>query len=595
MASQSSTSAAAAAAAHAAGAANPVRAALRDSRGLFFVVGAFSALMNLLALAPSVYMLQVYDRVIPTGGLTTLLFLTLILAYALLTLSLLDGVRTRLLIRVGVRMDQRLGPLLQDRLLSRAASRLPQGVAGQTMRDIDTLRQALSGPAALAIMDLPWAPIFIGAAFLLHPLLGLFAVAGAGLLVLLSWLNQRATKQKSEAALQANNAAYATTDATMSNAEAVRALGMRKALVTRQAAERNEGLGLFVDAQFATAGYSTATRFTRLLLQSLALGCGALLVVDNKLSAGSVFAVSLLIARGLQPIEQIIGSWGAFQAARTAYANVMRVLKVTGQERNVAAMVLPQPTGVVRLENVSVRSPAGKIVLNNVSFEIRPGEILGVIGASGAGKTTLTRVMSGAIAPDAGVIRLDGANYSDWDAETLGSHIGYLPQHSGLMTGTIRDNISRFSRWTETNLTAIDGRVIEAAKQAGLHELILSQPSGYETELGPRGQGLSAGQGQRVALARALYGQPAFLVLDEPNSHLDGSGETLLLQALSAARARGAAIVLVAHRAGVLSIADRLMVLQDGVVTSYGTRDDVTKQITEQRRLQAETQPIEAN
>ena len=578
-----------------AGTADPVRAALKDCRSPFVVIGAFSALMNLLALAPSIYMLQVYDRVIPSGGLPTLFFLTLILAYALLTLSALDAIRTRLLIRIGVRLDQRLSPLLQDRLLSRAASRLPQGVAGQTMRDVDTLRQALSGPAALALIDLPWAPIFIGAAFLLHPFLGLFAVAGAGLLVMLSWLNQRATKQKAENALQANNAAYATTDSTMSNAEAVRALGMRRALVTRQTEERSEGMETFVDAQFATAGYTTATRFTRLLLQSLALGCGALLVIDNKLSGGSVFAVSLLIARGLQPVEQIIGSWSAFQAARTAYSNVMRVIRVSDDGQTTPAIVLPVPSGLVRLENISVRSTAGRMVLHNVSFEIRPGEILGIVGASGAGKTTLTRIMSGAIAPDAGVIRLDGANFADWDAETLGSHIGYLPQHSGLMAGTIRDNISRFSRWIDGDQVAIDGQIIEAAKQAGIHELILSLPSGYETVLGPRGQGLSAGQGQRVALARALYGQPAFIILDEPNSHLDGAGETMLMQALSRARERGASVVLVAHRSTILNITDRLLVLQDGVVANYGTRDEVTRRMAEQRRIQTASQPTEAN
>jgi ATP-binding cassette subfamily C protein len=500
-----------------------------------------------------------------------------------------------LLIRVGVRLDQRLSPLLQDRLLSRAASRLPPGVAGQTMRDVDTLRQALSGPAALAIMDLPWAPIFIGVAFLLHPYLGLFAVVGAGVLLLLSWLNQRATRQKAEAALQANSAAYATTDATMSNAEAVRALGMRRALVARQTIERNEGLGLFVDSQFATAGYTTATRFTRLLLQSLALGCGALLVIDNKLSGGSVFAVSLLIARGLQPIEQIIGSWSAFQAAKTAYANMMRVLRVTGAEGTVPAMIRPAPAGAVRLENISVRSPAGKVIVNNVSFEIRPGEILGIIGGSGAGKTTLTRVMSGAIAPDAGVMRLDGADFAHWDAEALGAHIGYLPQHSGLMAGTIRDNISRFGRWTDADQATIDDRVFTATKQAGLHDLIESLPDGYETVLGPRGQGLSAGQGQRAALARALYGEPIFLILDEPNSHLDGAGEAMLIEALLSAKARGAAIALVAHRAGVLDIADRLLVLQNGMVASYGTRDEVTKSLADQRRLQGAVQPAEAN
>jgi len=575
------------------GAGNPVLKALGACRGILWAVAAFSALMNLLALAPAIYMLQVYDRVISSGGLTTLIALTGVLAWALLCLSLLDAVRSRLLIRAGVRMDQALGGLLQHRLLSRSASRLPQGVAGQTMRDIDSLRTALSGPTALAIMDLPWAPIFMIAAFLLHPLLGLMGAGGAAILIFLAWLNRKATKGKAEAAVDATNATYASVDAVMSNSEAVRALGMRRALIARQTAERQDGTELLVGAQIATAGFSSATRFARLLLQSLALGCGALLVIDNLLSAGSVFAVSLIIARGLQPIEQIIGSWSALQAARTAYDNVQRVLRVTAGEDGPAPMTLPSPKGTVRLESVSVRAPSGVVVLHNLSFTIEPGEILGIIGTSGAGKTTLTRILSGAIAPDAGVIRMDGADYASWDAEKLGGHIGYLPQHSGLLAGSIRDNVSRFARWTDPDTAAIDGRVVEAARAADLHEFILGLPDGYDTVLGPRGEGLSAGQGQRVALARALYGDPVLLVLDEPNSHLDGAGEESLMKALVVARDRGTAIVMVAHRSNVLNIADRLLLLQQGRVASFGTRTEVINQITEQRKLQATAQQPE--
>lgn len=577
-----------------AGTDNPVLVALRGSRGIFWSVAAFSALMNLLALAPAIYMLQIYDRVITSGGLTTLIVLTGVLVWALLCLSLLDAVRSRLLIRAGVRMDAALAGLLQHRLLSRSASRLPPGVAGQTMRDIDSLRSALSGATALAIMDLPWAPIFLIAAFLLHPLLGMLGVAGAALLIFLAWLNRKATSGKAEAAIEATNATYATVDAVMSNAEAVRALGMRRALIARQTAERQGGAQLLVTAQIATAGFSSATRFTRLLLQSLALGCGALLVIDNLLSAGAVFAVSLIIARGLQPIEQIIGSWSTLQTARTAYENVQRVLRVTAVEDGPVPMALPAPKGLVRLENVSVRSPAGVVVLKNVSFTIEPGEILGIIGTSGAGKTTLTRILSGAIAPDAGVIRMDGADYASWDAERLGGYIGYLPQHSGLLAGTIRDNVSRFTGWTDSDTAAIDGRVIEAARAADLHDFILSLPDGYDTVLGPRGEGLSAGQGQRVALARALFGEPSLLVLDEPNSHLDGAGEESLMKSLSLARERGTAVVIVAHRSNVLNIADRLLLLQEGQVASFGTRSQVINQISEQRKLQASAQQAEA-
>jgi PrtD family type I secretion system ABC transporter len=568
--------------------------ALAECSGLFMVIAAFSALLNLLALAPSIYMLQVYDRVIPTGGVTTLLFLSAMVLYALLTMSALDGVRTRLLVRIGVRLDRRLSPLILDRLLSRAASRRPTAQSNQTMRDADVLRQTLAGPASLALLDLPWAPVFIFIAFLLHPILGLYTAVGAGLLILLAWLNERATRRKAEVAHQANASAYALTDATVANAEAVRALGMRQALIARQSAERGVGLELSSSAQFTSGGFSTVTRFVRLCLQSLALGTGAWLVIENKLSAGSIFAVSLLIARALQPIEQIIGSWSAVLAARNAYDGIVELLDETRSEERERAVELPPPQGYVQVENIFVNSPSGAPVLNGLTFDIRPGEILGVIGSSGAGKTTLARVLSGAIAPDSGVVRLDGASYADWDAEVLGSHIGYLPQDSGLMTGTIRDNISRFAGWVQDDQSHIDAEVVRAAKAAGLHAMILRLPAAYQTRLGQQGRGLSAGQGQRVAMARALYGEPALFVLDEPNSHLDGHGEVQLIDTVLAARARGAAIVVIAHRAGVLNIADRLLALRDGVISNYGSREDVVRELADQRKLQNSSSPQSA-
>lgn len=565
----------------------PIGQALYECRGLIGGLAVFSALLNILALAPSVYMLQVYDRVIPTGGAMTLLFLSAMIFYALLTMSALDGVRTRLLVRMGIRLDRRLAPLILDRLLARSASRRPTALSNQTMRDVDALRMALAGPAALAILDLPWAPIFILITFFLHPLLGLYAAAGCGLLILLAWLNQAATRKKAEVAHLATASAYSLTDAVVGSAEVVRGLGMRAPLVARMEAERGVGLNLSSTAQFTAGGYSTLTRFVRLCLQSLALGTGAWLVIQNQLSAGSIFAVSLLIARALQPIEQIIGSWSAVLAARSAYTNINQLLVQTGGEGEERFVALPIPQGHVQVENLSVTSPAGASVLNNLTFAVKPGEILGIIGSSGAGKTTLARVLAGAIAPDSGVVRLDGASFNDWDPEVLGSHIGYLPQDSALLPGTIRDNISRFNGWKDDDQAAIDAEVVRAAKAAGVHNTILRLPAAYQTRLGYGGSGLSAGQAQRVAMARALYGSPAFYVLDEPNSHLDGHGEIQLIETLVAARAQGAAIVVVAHRAGVLNIADRLLALRDGGIAHYGPREDVVNQLARQRQLQS--------
>jgi ATP-binding cassette subfamily C protein len=560
----------------------PLVAALRACRPHLMAAAVFSAFINLLLLAPTIYMMQVYDRVVPTEGRLTLLYLTLVVAFALGTQTALESVRSRLLTLAGLRLDR----LLAGGILQKLMSAMAPGASAQGMREFDVVRQALSGPVAVAVFDIPWTPIYVLVAFMIHPALGAMTIVGGAVLVVLAVFNERATRTRAREAFMAQAQAYASQEAAAANGEVVRALGMRGALRERQLADRRVGLDLSAKAQFTGGGYSAATKFTRMFLQSAALGLGAWLAVDKQISAGAIIAASVLMSRALQPIEQLVGSWGVVGQVRGALNNLIKLFPNRGME--MSGTQLPAPTGALALEQVAVRAPGeGPVLLRGVSFRLTPGEILGVIGPSGAGKTTLARVAAAAIAPDAGVVRLDGANLVDWDGDRLGRYIGYVPQDSGLMAGTIKDNISRFATWVGADAAIVDAEVVAAAQAAGVHELILRLPKGYDTLLGAGGSGLSAGQAQRVALARALYGEPPLLILDEPNSALDADGEAALNSALLAAKARQAAILIVAHRTGILNVADRLLVLREGQIEMLGPRVEVVAKMAEAAQAQA--------
>jgi ATP-binding cassette subfamily C protein len=354
---------------------------------------------------------------------------------------------------------------------------------------------------------------------------------------------------------------------------------MRGALRERQLSDRRTGLSLAGQAQFTGGGYAAGTKFLRLFLQSAALGLGAWLAVERQISAGAIIAASILMSRALQPVEQVVGSWGTVVQARGALKTLAELFASAGPET--PRTQLPDPKGALRFDKVAQRAPGSDaLVLKGVSFAVEVGEVVGVVGPSGAGKSTLARLAVGALTPDAGVVRLDGANLADWDPDRLGRHIGYLPQDNALIAGTVRDNISRFAIWRGEDPVAIDAAAVAAAQVAGVHDMILKLPNGYDTVLAHGGRGLSAGQGQRVALARALYGDPALLVLDEPNSCLDAEGELALANALASAKARGASIIIIAHRTGVLSSADKLLVLRDGFVERFGPRAEVLAAMT---------------
>jgi ATP-binding cassette subfamily C protein len=541
--------------------------AVRTCRPHFVAAAVFSLFINLLFLAPALYMLQVYDRVVATGGKATLFYITVALAIALVTLSALDAIRNRLLVRAGLRLDALLAPQILKRMMG-ANSR----GSVQAMRDFDTVRQTIASPIVVALFDAPWAPLYLVVAFLLHFWIGVLALFASILLLTIAWRNQKATEQPTEIATQAMASSHAAAQAVALNSDTVRALGMTGNMVARQLNQRAFGLSNAASAQFSGGQFSALSRFLRLFVQSAALGLGALLAIDGYISAGAIIAASILLSRALQPIESLIGGWSALNSARAALQRLADALSRTPPERIFTK--LPAPAGHVEIDQIGVRGPDSRPILLGVSLEVRPGEMLGIIGPSGSGKTTLAKILTGSTAPDVGTVRIDGAQLIDWDQDELARHIGFIPQEPSLFEGTIKENISRFSSSGD-----VDGQVVAAAQLAGVHELVLKLPQGYDTRLGPLGSGLSAGQAQRVALARALFGEPALLVLDEPNAFLDADGERALLLAVETALKRGAAVVMVAHRRSVLHLATRLLVLDGGRPKMLGPAAEVTARL----------------
>ena len=546
----------------------------------FLWAALFSALANLLFLAPTLYMLQIYDRVVPTRGGTTLVFLTLALLLAYATLSLLEYIRSRILVRASIGLDRRLArTLIAATLRQQPADRVGRR-SRQPIRECDQLRQTLTGPAMFALFDAPWTPIYILICALIHPLIGLMALLGSLVLVAVAWTSDRATHQPLFRANAAANLSYSSQEQTMQGAEAVRALGMQGAMVRRHLAEREDMLTWQAEASFAASSRMAASRFLRNMLQSGALGLGALLAIDGQISGGAIFASSFLLGRAVAPVDQLVGSWRSIIAARASHGEIMAW--IDGALDDVPQTGLPRPKGRVDVERVTIEDPhSQRLILNNLSFAIGPGEMVAVIGASGAGKSTLVRLVAGAIACDQGEIRIDGAERSQWDGDALAVYIGYMPQQLSLFAGSIRDNIARFADPDMDD--RIDADVIAAAQACGAHEMVLRLPQGYDTVLGWGGMGLSMGQTQRIALARALFRDPAVLILDEPNAHLDSDGEAQLVAALAKAKARGAAIMVTAHRTGLLGPADRILVLDNGRMRMSGPRDQVLGALTRPR------------
>jgi ATP-binding cassette subfamily C protein len=551
---------------------NPVRDALSLCRPHFLAAALFSAVANLLYLAPSLYMLQVYERVVPTGGLVTLAVLSLVGLAALATLSALGWLRARLLVRAGARLDEALAePTL--RLIS-ARPGLSQLERAAAMRDLDTLRAGVAGTAAAALFDLPWTPIYIVAAFLLHPALGILSVVASIVMLLLAWGSERAIARPVREAGEAAAIANARAGQITAYAAEVRALGLTRALARLQLGDRAEVARLQNEAAFGGNRHSHLAKFIRLALQSGALALGAVLVTEGSVSGGSIFAASLLLSRALAPIELVAASWKTLLQSRTAY---QKLSALHAGEAPRAHTRLPAPAGRLSVEHLTVVAPVGeRVAIADASFAIEPGEVIGVVGMSGAGKSTLLRALVGASPPARGQIRIDGASIADWEPEALARHIGYLPQNFIMFPGTVKENISRFRGLLGEEEAGfdLDAAVIAAAEGIGAHEMILRLPHGYDTRIGVGGTGLSAGQTQRVAIARALFGDPALIVLDEPTAHLDVNAQHAFLKTLGRLRQRRATVLFATHSTDMLAAADKLLVVRDGRIDRLSTLAD---------------------
>ena len=567
---------------------NPLVAAFQACKRHFVGAFFFSFLLNMLYLAPTLYMLQVYDRVVPTRGVMTLVFLTCIFVFAVVTLSSLDFVRARLLVRASTRLDKQLAPRILSALFQRTDGTVR---SAQALREFDSLRQNMTGIGILALFDAPWTPIYIAICFLVHPALGTLALFGSLTLLFLAFLNERATKAPLQRANEAAGRAYTSIDFSANAGGVLRALGMRRAMVERHVKERYLSSHLMAEANFSANTFLTFTKFTRLTLQSVSLGLGAYLAIEQKISAGAIFAASLLVTRALAPIEQVLGAWKGVIQSRGAYNSLKDLFAKAGSDDTRTR--LPQLEGHLRLERISVVSPSrDRLILSDVNMQLEAGEALGIVGPSGAGKSTLVRVIAGAVRPEQGAVRYDGADAKDWDEEQLAQYVGYVPQEPNLFAGTVKENIARFQGHLAADQTAMDAAVVRAAQACGAHELILRLPKGYDTMLGYGGAGLSAGQAQRIALARAFYGDPSVLILDEPNAHLDSAGEADLLDALVQCKKRGVTVLIVAHRTSILVAVDKLLFLRDGRVEMMGPRDEVTQRLSGRPR---ETPVIEPN
>ena len=536
----------------------------------------FSALLNLLFIAPMLYMLQVYDRVIPTQGGMTLLFLTLVLLFALATLSLLDSIRSRLLVRASVRLDRVLSGAILDATLARPEMGA-QRIAKQAVREFDVLRQTLTGPVMVGLFDAPWIPVYILIAALIHPWIGLLALFGAALSIFLAWRNERATHSPLNQANEAAGRAYAAMEFTVASTDVVRALGLRRALVTGLLHDRERMMSLQTNASLDSSRLTALSKFIRLSLQSLALGFAALLAIDAKVSPGAVFAASFIVGRALAPVDQLVGGWKMIVQALGAYQTLRELFVET--PANVRATKLPAPQGKLDAENFTVVDAGNRPIIGNISFAVERGETIAIVGPSGAGKSTLVRSLAGAVTPAGGIIRFDGADQRNWDPEELAEHVGFMPQEPSLFAGTIKENIARFRDRLGEDPAAVDEAAVAAARRAGAHEMILQMPGGYDYALSLGGRGLSAGQAQRISLARAVFGDPQYLILDEPNSNLDAEGDQKLIQTLEELKKEGKTILIVAHRLSVLPIIDRLMVMQNGRLAMFGPRDEVLRHI----------------
>ncbi|MBC3909558.1 MULTISPECIES: type I secretion system permease/ATPase [Undibacterium] len=550
---------------------------LMTFKSAFRTVGIFSAIINMLMLAPSLYMLQVYDRVLQSRNEITLLMLTLLMLGAYALMSALEYIRSFVLIRLGAKLDMQMNKRIYTAAFEQNLKR-GGGNAGQALQDLTQIRQFLTGSGLFAFFDAPWFPIYLAVIFMFDTYLGLFALGAVIIMVVLAYANEVVSKKP---LTEANTMAIVSSNLAtnnLRNAEVIEAMGMLPNLMSRWFKLHGRFLQLQAEASEKSGVITAISKFVRVSVQSLVLGFGALLVIEGKMTPGMMIAGSILLGKATGPIDQLIGVWKQWSTVKGAYGRLNELL--ANNPPREAGMDLPKPLGALSVEGVTAAAPGSTVVvLKALSMALQPGDVLGVIGPSGSGKSTLARLLVGVWPAAVGKVRLDGADIYQWNKDQLGPNIGYLPQDIELFGGTVAENIARFGE--------VDSeKVILAAKRAGVHEMILHFPQGYDTRLGDGGAGLSGGQKQRIGLARAMYDDPSLLVLDEPNSNLDDIGEQALVMAVNDLRQRGKTIVLITHRTTILGATTKLLLLRDGVAQAFGPRDQVLAALNQANQQQ---------
>lgn len=536
--------------------------------GLFLLV--LSGIINVLALTGAFYMLQIYDRALPGGSVPTLIALSALAIGLYVFQGILDILRSQILVRLGARLDNKLAPLAHQVVIEMTRYGYSTSEALERGRDVDTVRSFLASQAPMALFDLPWMPLFLAFVYLLHPWLGLLTLAGAlvlcGLTITTEIMTRRASREMHQAAVARNTLA----DSHARNADILKAMGFGGRAIARFEKANARHLEIQTKTSDVSGTFGGVAKVLRMMLQSALLGLGAFLTIKGELSAGAIIACSVAASRALAPVDLAIGNWKVVAAARRSLHRLKQTLASMDDESEV--LDLPKPSNSLKVENITVVAPGtGAVLLSEVGFELKAGEAMGLIGPSGGGKTSLVKGIVGVWPLLRGSVRLDDADLDQWRADLLGSNIGYLPQDVSLLDGTIAENISRFDQEPEGR------KILAAAKAAGVHDLIVRLPNGYQTELGPSGTALSAGQRQRIGLARALYGDPFLVVLDEPNSNLDNEGEVALSEALLKIKERGGIVIVVAHRPRALSAMDKVGVVQAGKLVALGPKEEILR------------------
>jgi PrtD family type I secretion system ABC transporter len=566
---------------------SPLSAAFRSCRSALVSSALFSGVINILMLAAPLYMLQVYDRVLASGSVPTLVALTILVAGIFAFLGVFELIRSRIAARIARHVGEQVHRPLFAAILDHTVRRTPQSQA-QPLRDLDLIRHFLTGSGPATLFDLPWTPIYLGVLYLLHPYLGMFALAGVALLACLALLNDLLTRRPLQRSGESSTAAHRVAEECRRNASAIRAMGMLSAMEQRWGAVHDRALADHQLASDRNGAVAAFAKTTRLFLQSAVLAMGAYLVIEQSITAGAIIAASILMTRAASPIEQGISQWRGYSQFRAARHRLKLVL--ADFHARPEKMALPAPRGHLRVDGLTLAVPgARKPILRNISFALEPGQVVGIIGPTGTGKSSLAKALVNVWQPQSGMIAMDGAPFHQWDAQVLGRAIGYLPQEVELFDGTFDENIARFRP------DASADSVIHAAKLAGVHDLILGFPDGYKMQIGETGSRLSAGQRQRVGLARALYGDPVLVVMDEPNANLDPAGDAALSHAIRVLKKRLVSVVIITHRPSAIHAVDVVLGLKDGHQLAFGPKDQVLKRMVGdagRKRIAANTQPI---